>query len=310
VEVFILCTGIPLLVMVFYVFYMKIKLNLMESDVGEPTPDEFNLPYVVLRIPVNSGKLWLNGWFIPATNAKTTIVFGQEFKTSKSAKLKYVQFLHQAGYNVVLFDNRNYHHKKKEKAWFFIISKLTEDFAAVLRYINTIPEIGNNNIVVYAFSISTLIVLNLLAKFKFNIKAVIFDSGPSNSLSNMTEGYLEQFRTYIIPSYLNGPIIYWMIKKSYGIMGKITLYPQKWPPKFDLNHIEFLFIANEEDIIVPAVRVKRMADKYPQAEYWMASATRHLMAFRDHKGIYKKLVLQFLNKLEIVNIEDSNSKIV
>jgi pimeloyl-ACP methyl ester carboxylesterase len=309
-EMVIACSGIPLIIMFFYAFYMAIKVNLMESEVGEIKPDEFKLPYVPLRIPVDSSKLWLDGWFIPAANAKTTIIVGQEFKTGKSAKLKYAQFLHQAGYNVVLFDNRNYHRKNKEKALFFMVEKITEDFAAVIRLVRTIPEVVDNDIVLYVFSISTLIALNLLVKFNFGIKAVIFDSGPSASLSNMTGGYLEQFRPYIIPPYLNGPLIYPLFKRMYGMVGRFTLSGKKWPPLPDLNQIKLLFIANEDDGIVPPDQVKKIAKKYPWGEYWLAPGSRHLMAFRDHKEFYKQLVLGFINRIQATNNEVGNSKIV
>jgi pimeloyl-ACP methyl ester carboxylesterase len=307
IEFLLVCTVVPLVILAFYALYMAIKINRMESAVGEVQPDEYKLPFVPLRIPVGTSDIWLNGWLIPAANARTTVIFGQEFRTGKSAKLKYAQFLHQAGYNVILFDNRNYRHPDKEKASFFVISRISEDFAAVLKYAGTLPEVADNDIVLYVFSISTMVVMNLLAKSDYNIKALVFDSGPSASLINMTGGYLDQFRPYIIPSYLNGPVAYPVLKKLYGIAVQITFFPKKWPPRPDLSRMELLFIANEEDGIVPPKQVKKLVDRYSRAEYWVAPGSRHLMAFRDHKEFYKRLVLGFLNRTHhtVVGVQSS-----
>jgi fermentation-respiration switch protein FrsA (DUF1100 family) len=68
-------------------------------------PGTYDLPFEPVSFPSRDG-LTLRGWWIPQVEAKSTIVFCPGALGSVHSDLEYAPWLHEAGYNLLLFDWR------------------------------------------------------------------------------------------------------------------------------------------------------------------------------------------------------------
>jgi uncharacterized protein len=71
------------------------------------TPASFSLPFEDARFDGPDGT-HLEGWWVPAENAKGTVVLAHGLNRSRIEMVKKVPFLHEQGWNALLFDMRNH----------------------------------------------------------------------------------------------------------------------------------------------------------------------------------------------------------
>src|SRR5581483_7061901 len=74
-------------------------------DVPPWTPLDLGLAYSRVAFPARDG-VPLVGWWIPAPDARGTVVFLHGYGASKAQALGVAPFLHAAGYNVLAYDAR------------------------------------------------------------------------------------------------------------------------------------------------------------------------------------------------------------
>src|SRR5690349_10160502 len=71
------------------------------------TPDEIGLDYAPVKIATTDGET-LHGWWVPAPNAKGTVLFFHGNAGNISHRLNYLKMFERLGYNTLLFDYRGY----------------------------------------------------------------------------------------------------------------------------------------------------------------------------------------------------------
>lgn len=71
------------------------------------TPDQMGLNYEALEI-ITTDNQTLHGWFVPAVDAKGTILFFHGNGGNISHRLGYLSMFNQLGYNTLIFDYRGY----------------------------------------------------------------------------------------------------------------------------------------------------------------------------------------------------------
>jgi alpha-beta hydrolase superfamily lysophospholipase len=74
-------------------------------DVSPWTPADAGLAYARVTFPARDG-IPLVGWWMPAQDARGTVVFLHGYGASKAQSLAVAPFLHAAGYNVLAYDAR------------------------------------------------------------------------------------------------------------------------------------------------------------------------------------------------------------
>jgi pimeloyl-ACP methyl ester carboxylesterase len=84
----------------------KLDADIFHQPQGQikETPDQLGLPYEDVTYQT-ADDLWLRGWFIPGTS-DAGIVMAPGYTDTRWNVLKYAPFLHEAGYNLLLFDPR------------------------------------------------------------------------------------------------------------------------------------------------------------------------------------------------------------
>jgi len=70
-------------------------------------PTDYGLPYEEVAFPARDG-IPLRGWFIPAAQARGTVVFCHGHAGSMDPDLRYAPWFHQAGFSVLMFDLRGH----------------------------------------------------------------------------------------------------------------------------------------------------------------------------------------------------------
>jgi fermentation-respiration switch protein FrsA (DUF1100 family) len=71
------------------------------------TPAQLSLPFEDLRLQTSDG-VSLHGWFVPATQARGTVLFLHGNAGNISHRLDSVQMFHRLGYSTLIFDYRGY----------------------------------------------------------------------------------------------------------------------------------------------------------------------------------------------------------
>jgi len=112
------------------------------------TPAKFGITYEEINFKTSDDET-LNGWYVPAENAKVTILYCHGNAGNIHHRLHKVRFFHEMGVNFFIFDYRGFGKssgKPNEKG-------LYEDAAAAYDYLISRDDIDKSKIVVYGKSL-------------------------------------------------------------------------------------------------------------------------------------------------------------
>jgi fermentation-respiration switch protein FrsA (DUF1100 family) len=123
--------------------------NLYQPDKEvDLTPQNISLAYEDLFFPTED-KQSLNGWFIPAENAKITVLFCSGRGGNLSDRLQKIKFFHEMGLNTFVFDYRGFGNSSGKPSE----QGLYKDARGAYDYLITRNDIDKNKIVVYGKSL-------------------------------------------------------------------------------------------------------------------------------------------------------------
>lgn len=159
-------------------------------------PNDHNLPHEDVSFATDDG-INLRGWFMPAENARGTIVFCHGWLGNREPDLKYVPWLRENGYSVLLFDFRNHGDSGGSATSMCYLER--QDLLAALDYLRGrgITQVG-----VMGFSMGAAVAIST-APHSSIVRAVIADSGFAE-LHYTIAGSLR--RHYSIPRPLAQPL--------------------------------------------------------------------------------------------------------
>lgn len=127
------------------------------------TPDQapYRMKYDDLNLPVSNGKM-TNAWFIPADNAKWTVLFCRGNGGTLSDWVDAGHLFHTIGVNVLLFDYGGYGRSTGKPSE----SRLYEDGRAAWRWLTEERKIPANQIVIIGHSIGGGVASQLATEVK------------------------------------------------------------------------------------------------------------------------------------------------
>lgn len=102
-----------LTILIFYIIIIVVVFLLQNKFLYFPekkyfaTPDDFGFPYEEITF-ISQDKLKLCGWFIPAKNPKSILLFLHGNAGNISHRLESIRIFNQLGFNVFIFDYRGY----------------------------------------------------------------------------------------------------------------------------------------------------------------------------------------------------------
>jgi len=132
---------------IYFIFLEQKSLYHPYKEIPQ-TPANLGIAYEEINFKTADGKL-LNGWFVPAKDAKATVLYCHGNAGNIYHRLHKVKFFHEMGVNFFIFDYRGYGKstgKPSEKG-------LYKDAQAAYDYIISRSDVDRNKIVVYGKSL-------------------------------------------------------------------------------------------------------------------------------------------------------------
>ncbi len=207
----------------------------------------------------------LNGWFIPANNAKFTILLAHGNAGNIGHRLEKILIFHNMGLNVFVFDYRGY----GKSAGTPREAGLYKDMFAAYNYLTKTRGIPKSNIIIYGESIGGAVAIDLAQKV--NAKALITEE-TFTSVKDMAKTAFP-----FIPSFI--------FSSRFNAIGKIKNVKCRK-----------LIIHSIDDEIVPFSMGERLFTAAGEPKTFLKIRGSHNTAFLDSKEEYTKGIENFINQ--------------
>lgn len=139
---------------------------------SDATPAQRGLAYDDVSFTTKDG-LRLAGWWMPAEEARGTVVFLHGYTASKSQSLSVAPFLHQAGYHVLAFDFRA--HGDSDGDHTTVGLDEAEDVRAAVAYLAARGDVDMERVALFGWSMGAAAALHA-ARDLPEVKALVADS--------------------------------------------------------------------------------------------------------------------------------------
>lgn len=231
----------------------------------EVYPSVLNLPFEDIYIKTEDG-VRINGWFIPYSNARWTLLFFHGNAGNIEHRLDKILMLREAGVNIFIIDYRGF--GKSE-------GRLTEegfylDANAAYNYLVNIRRIRPEEIILYGESLGAAVVIDLAAKVKVS--------------SLIVEGAFSGGRDMAVKIYPFLPAF--LFSNKFNSLKKIKKVKA---PK--------LFIHSINDEIVPFALANKLYQAASGPKELIELIGSHNTAFLDAKEKYVSSIRLFIEKL-------------
>lgn len=240
------------------------------------TPDKIGLQYEDVSFASIDGTR-LHGWFLPAQQAKGTVVFFHGNAENISTHIGAVYWLPAEGYNVFLFDYRGY----GLSAGHATISGIHNDARAALQYVHDRADIDPRRLVLFGQSLGGAVAIYTAVTAGIPLAAVVVESAFADYRKIMREKLAEFFLTWP----LQWPLSY-TVTDRYSPIRVVA----------DLK-VPLLIIHGDTDKVVP---VEHAYDLYEAATgdktLWIVKGGGHTAAFGANRQEYRPRLLAYLEK--------------
>jgi dipeptidyl aminopeptidase/acylaminoacyl peptidase len=262
--------------------------RLIRRRVPDPPEDpaQYGLTYEEVAFPSRDG-LTLRGWFIPAPEARGTVVFCHGQAGSMDPDVKYAPVFHERGYNVLMFDFRG--HGRSEGRHVSMGYYERQDLLGATDYLQSR---GIDHVGVIGFSMGGAVAM-ATAPHTEAIRAVVSDGGFARLSDTIGAGVRAQGLPGFLTS-LVGHLILWLMGLRLGC-SLSEADPIRWVDKMAPRA---LFII--QGALDPFVAVEEARELYVKAgepkEIWIVPEAGHRQADRRHPEEYHRRVLAFFDR--------------
>lgn len=302
-DLLMVLTVLPLLAMVIFCVILSHKIFHPPRKTGLRPPNT-SLQLESVQLSTLDG-LMLAAWLVQHPAPKGCVVICHEWGSHKATKLKYAEFLYEAGYESVLFDLRNHGDSNIDKAWGDMSRRYTDDLETVITYVSAHPSLRLRPIAVLSFSFSTFPAMHCLAhRQPAKLTALVFDSGPTLSERELAKNFLNSVGRIYFPAWLRGPILFPLAANLAERFVSYFLHVD-WPPPITPLNRPMLFICGGGDDIAPLAAIQPLASQVPLGELWVVPESPHLLSFKVAPLDYRKRVIDFLNRACLAGIATS-----
>ncbi|GHJ36866.1 alpha/beta hydrolase [Streptomyces sp. TS71-3] len=257
-------------------------------------PDDFDLPVTEAWVPFGKGRS-LHVWLAPGDSDRVVVV-GHGIGLSKSATLGQAKFLHDAGYTVALFDHRNHGRSSTDRAFWGLAERFTDDVALVVEHVRALGPYADARFAVFGFSFSAFPSLFVLKRPESRVDAIVCDSGPAMRIPPLFRNFVNA-KGVPAPAPLRTEPALSVLSRVFGFLGTAMLQGE-WPPPAEDAYLRapLLFVAGEDDRVIPLEGVRAVAAEYPKAEVCVLPGTDHLQGIKSAPDEYRSRVLDFVKR--------------
>ncbi len=158
------------LLLIWLVFKLYERKNIyFPTKIVETTPEDIGIEYEDIFVKTEDGAI-INGWFIPVSDPKATMLFCHGNGGNISHRLEIISIFHKLGYNVFIFDYRGY---GRSRGWCSEKGTYRDAFA-VYKYLIERGE----NVCIFGRSLGGAVAVDLATKVSKGV--LICESSPTS----------------------------------------------------------------------------------------------------------------------------------
>jgi len=253
------------------------------------TPRSFELPFEDVSFSAPDG-VTLKGWWVPAPEARGTVVLVHGLNRSRIEMVKKVPFLHKQGWNALLFDLRHHGESGGSASSFGFFEK--QDVHAATAFARSRAQ---GPVVLWGVSLGGASA-TLAAAEDPGVAALVCDSS-YRSLRDTVSHHLRLFRGFrwwlrIVPNWpVANEVVYWIGRRA-------RFDPDAVDVRGAAAHLAprpCLFVCNSGDRRMPSeIAFELKAAAGPQAHVLVVPGTSHGGAYRDGTAAYETAVTELL----------------
>ncbi|MBU0503681.1 MAG: alpha/beta hydrolase [Candidatus Omnitrophota bacterium] len=248
-----------------YIKYIESRGIFYPEKRIESYPSAFNISFEDVYVKTED-RLKINGWFIPQSNAKYTLLFFHGNAGNIGHRLEKLLMLRNTGVNIFIIDYRGFgksEGKVSEKGLYL-------DAKAAYNYLVDSRRILPEQIILYGESLGTAVVIDLAANAK--VKAIIVEGAFSSGKDMASRIYP------FLPGFI--------FSNSYDSLGKIKKM-----------QVAKLFIHSRNDEIVPFALANKLYNASPEPKELVEINGGHNTAFLDSQEKYISSIGLFIERL-------------
>jgi len=241
------------------------------------------------EITFKNNDIKLKGWFIPG-NSNSTIIIAHGYGGNKAGCLDYAEFLHKAGYNLLLFDFRA--HGESGGNWTSNGYYESDDIIAAVNYLKENFSTYAEKIGVLGISMGGKAAIIASAKTE-DIDAVIADSAPAGFIESMNlRERVEMKSCKVIGLFVIEDLVSYLYELQTGISedrNKALNYVNRM-------NSAILIIHGDKDRIVPVKDAYLLYERAKEPKFiWIVNNTGHHGALQWHWVEYERNVIKFFD---------------
>ena len=249
------------------------------------TPASFNLPFEELSFQADDG-VPLKGWWVPAPEAKGTVILIHGLNRSRIEMIKKVPFVHEQGWNALLFDLRHHGASGGTVSSFGFFEKRDAEAAKALA-----ESRFKGPVVFWGISLGGATAV-LAAAEDPSVAGVVCDSS-YRSLPDTIAHHLRLFRGFrwwlrIVPSWPVGDeVLFWMGRRGGFDPRAVDIRAAA----VRLAGRPTLFVCNSGDRRMPSdIAFDLKAAAGDRSKVLVVPGNTHGEAYRDGKPAYESAV--------------------
>jgi pimeloyl-ACP methyl ester carboxylesterase len=256
------------------------------------TPKSFELPYEDVSFNAPDG-VTLKGWWVPAPEARGTVVLVHGLNRSRIEMVKKVPFLHKQGWNALLFDLRHHGESGGSASSFGFFEK--QDVHAATAFARTRAQ---GPVVLWGVSLGGASA-TLAAAEDPGVAALVCDSS-YRSLRDTVSHHLRLFRGFrwwlrIVPNWpVANEVVYWIGRRG-------GFDPDAADVRKAASHLgrrPCLFVCNSGDRRMPSeIAFELKAAAGDQARVLVVPGASHGGAYREGTAPYETAVAGLLEQV-------------
>ncbi len=255
--------------------------------VATVTPADRQMPYEDAVVTTADG-FRLSGWFIPAADARATVMVVHGYKDHRGSLLGVADVLHRHGYAALLLSLRAHDVNDGELISFGL--REMADLEAWHQYLRGRPDVDPARIALFGASMGGAIGLGYAAGHP-DIRALIAD-GAFSSVSD-TAATSIKFFTGLPPFPFAPAIIFWMEREIDGSASDLDA--TKWIPKIAPRPI-LLMQGGADTVVSPESGRKLFEAAGEPKELWFEPAVGHTQFLKMMPAQFEEHVIRFLDR--------------